>query len=104
MSLEGRVALITGGCGHLGQTFAETLMELGANVVLLDMQENENVCESLREHYSSKVISMSCDLEKENDIQNSVANTLKIFNRLDIVVNNAAFLGTSDLKNNTLLK
>jgi len=98
MSLEGRVALITGGCGHLGQTFAETLMELGANVVLLDMQENENVCESLREHYSSKVISMSCDLEKENDIQNSVANTLKIFNRLDIVVNNAAFLGTSDLE------
>jgi NAD(P)-dependent dehydrogenase (short-subunit alcohol dehydrogenase family) len=98
MSLEGRVALITGGCGHLGQTFAETLMELGANVVLLDVQENETVCESLREHYSSKVISMSCDLEKENEIKNSVADALKIFNRLDIVVNNAAFVGTSDLE------
>jgi NAD(P)-dependent dehydrogenase (short-subunit alcohol dehydrogenase family) len=98
MSLEGRVALITGGCGQLGQTFAETLMELGANVVLLDVQENETVCESLREHYSSKVISMSCDLEKENEIKNIVADTLKTFNRLDIVVNNAAFVGTSDLE------
>jgi len=98
MSLEGRVALITGGCGYLGQTFAETLMELGANIVLLDLQENENVCESLREHYSSKVISISCDLEKENEIKNSVAEILKIFNRLDIVVNNGAFAGTTDLE------
>ena len=33
MSLEGRVAIITGGSGHLGKIFAGTLMELGANVV-----------------------------------------------------------------------
>jgi NAD(P)-dependent dehydrogenase (short-subunit alcohol dehydrogenase family) len=98
MSLDGRVALITGGCGHLGQTFAETLMELGANIVLLDLEENENVCESLREHYSQKVISISCDLEKENEIRNSVADILKIFNRLDIVVNNGAFVGTKVLE------
>ena len=91
MSLEGRVALITGGCGHLGQTFAGTLMELGANVVLLDVQENAAVCESLQEHYSSKVISVSCNLEKEEEIQKSVANILEVFDRLDIVVNNAAF-------------
>ena len=43
MSLEGRVALITGGGGHLGQTFAATFMELGADVVLLDIQKEESV-------------------------------------------------------------
>ena len=98
MSLEGRVALITGGCGHLGQTFAATFMELGADVVLLDIQKEESVVQSLRNEYSTKVISLSCDIEKEEDIQKSVANALETFNRLDIVVNNAAFVGTSDLE------
>ena len=69
MSLEGRVALITGGCGHLGQTFAATFMELGADVVLLDIQKEESVVESLCNEYSTKVISLSCDIEKEEDIQ-----------------------------------
>ena len=56
MSLEGRVALVTGGCGHLGQTFAATFMELGADVVLLDIQKEEYVVESLRNEYSRKVV------------------------------------------------
>ena len=62
MSLEGRVALITGGCGHLGQTFAATFMELGADVVLLDIQKEESVVQSLRNEYSKKVICISCEM------------------------------------------
>lgn len=98
MSLEGRVALISGGCGHLGQTFAATFMELGADVVLLDIQKEESVVQSLRNEYSTKVICISCNMEQEEDIRKSVANALETFNRLDIVVNNAAFVGTSDLE------
>ena len=41
MDLNGRVALITGGAGHLGRTFAESLLELGARVVLVDAREVE---------------------------------------------------------------
>jgi NAD(P)-dependent dehydrogenase (short-subunit alcohol dehydrogenase family) len=98
ISLEGRVALITGGCGHLGQTFAATFMELGADVVLLDIQKEKSVVESLRKEYSTNVISISCDMEQEDEIRKSVASALETFNRLDIVVNNAAFVGTLDLE------
>ena len=36
MDLRGRRALVTGGGGHLGREFAETLAELGADVLLVD--------------------------------------------------------------------
>ena len=34
MSLKGRIALITGGAGHIGSAMAEALAELGANIVI----------------------------------------------------------------------
>ena len=37
--LKGRTAVVTGGCGILGQRFAEGLAEFGADVALLDLDE-----------------------------------------------------------------
>jgi len=37
MSLKGRVALITGGAGHIGSALAEALAEIGADIVILDV-------------------------------------------------------------------
>ncbi len=37
--LKGRTAVVTGGCGILGQRFADGLAEFGANVALLDLDE-----------------------------------------------------------------
>jgi NAD(P)-dependent dehydrogenase (short-subunit alcohol dehydrogenase family) len=37
MNLQGRVALITGGGGHIGAAMCETLAELGAAIVVLDV-------------------------------------------------------------------
>ena len=36
LSLKGRVALVTGGAGHIGHVIANTYAELGAAVVVLD--------------------------------------------------------------------
>ena len=49
MNLKGRGALITGGAGHIGSVLAETLAELGANVVLLDL-DKEN-CERVSKKF-----------------------------------------------------
>ena len=37
MSLKGRMAVITGGAGHLGSVIAEVLAECGAGIVLVDI-------------------------------------------------------------------
>ena len=36
MNLQGRVALITGGAGHIGSAMGEGLAELGASIAVLD--------------------------------------------------------------------
>ena len=37
IDLTGRKALVTGGAGHIGLAVCETLLELGANVAILDV-------------------------------------------------------------------
>ena len=40
-SLSGKVALITGGAGLLGRAHAEALMQLGATVILTDINQED---------------------------------------------------------------
>ena len=37
MNLQGRVALVTGGAGHLGSAMADALAEQGASIALIDL-------------------------------------------------------------------
>ncbi len=100
MSLSGRVALITGGAGHLGRAFAGALLELGARVVLADMDADgcAGAARDLRDRYHSEVIDMPLDLGVDEQIDQCVENIRRRLGRLDILINNAAFVGDSDLK------
>ena len=40
LSMEGRLAVITRGCGHIGHAIAEGLAEQGCNLLLIDRAEN----------------------------------------------------------------
>ncbi|MBU0564598.1 MAG: SDR family oxidoreductase [Gammaproteobacteria bacterium] len=98
LNMAGRVVLITGGLGHLGRMAAETLAELGADIVLLDLPSGpmEEVVADLRERYSVKVEYVSFDLEKDN-VADVPAIIEGLFGRLDVLINNAAFVGTSNI-------
>ena len=43
MDLHGRVALVTGGAGHIGSAICDALAEMGANIVVID--SNKELCE-----------------------------------------------------------
>ena len=67
MRLDGRVALITGGAGHIGSAMAETLAELGCQLCLLDCDEShlEQVRARIATSFGVRVETVACDLEKE---------------------------------------
>jgi len=100
MSLSGRVALVTGGAGHIGLAICETLGELGAAVAVLDIHQESTikVAEQIQLKFGVETIPLVVDLADQQSVQAVPGQVLDRFGRLDILVNNAAFVGTSNLK------
>jgi NAD(P)-dependent dehydrogenase (short-subunit alcohol dehydrogenase family) len=100
MDMRGRRALITGATGFLGQVMAETLAEVGADLILVD-RPGSNFLElenRLISTWNVKAISLACDLETEKDRDSMVANVKSDGFGLGCLVNNAAFVGSSNLQ------
>ncbi len=97
--LTGRTGLITGAVGGLGKVFAETLAELGSNLILVDLpgKSLDILAKDLKHRWNTEVSFFEIDLEAENDRQSLITNIKKDFDQLNILVNNAAFVGNSDL-------
>jgi NAD(P)-dependent dehydrogenase (short-subunit alcohol dehydrogenase family) len=91
-SLQGQVALITGGGGMLGYQHAAAVIECGGTPVLLDidligLRRSE---EKLQAEFNQSVLALECDItiiEKLISVKNDV---LERFGRIDILINNAA--------------
>jgi len=99
MSLKGRVAVITGGAGHIGTAMADTLAELGADIVIVDIsfESCSSVCEQISKNYNIDTLPLAADLAHEEQIRMIPQDVTDKFNRLDILINCAAFVGTSNL-------
>jgi NAD(P)-dependent dehydrogenase (short-subunit alcohol dehydrogenase family) len=98
-NLRGRSALITGAAGHLGKVFADTLAELGADLILVDQQVSnlEEFSDLLSQRWDVKVFTKNCDLELSDERDELISWVKEIAEPLHILVNNAAFAGTSNL-------
>ena len=94
--VSGKVVLITGGAGHLGKKIAETFVDLGASVILVD--RDERALKSQFEELNGKVEIFTCDLELEEQRGSLIKKFEDSSRKIDILVNNAAFVGTSALK------
>lgn len=94
--LNDRVAIITGGAGHLGRAFAATLLELGARVVLVD--RDEPALERASKELGGTVSTVVADLLDEASTAKVVPVVLERHGRLDVLVNNAAFTGATGLE------
>lgn len=100
MNLSGRRALITGAAGGLGQMMADTLAELGAGLVLVDRpgSDLQTLTQSLVRRWGAKVSAYECDLEQQDSRAELIEGIKNSTEDLNILINNAAFVGTSELQ------
>jgi len=98
-NLKGRRALITGSTGALGRVMADTLAELGADLVLVDRpgSDFDDLIVSLTERWDANVECQVCDLEQQTQRTELMASLKDSGKGLNILINNAAFVGTSEL-------
>ena len=90
--LDGRVALVTGAAAGLGRAMAQALVRAGANVVFADINAGATggaVAEVAFREGCGKAMGMPCDITRPDDCERTVAETLRLFGGLHILVNNA---------------
>lgn len=98
MDLQGRRGLVTGAAGHLGRVIAHTLAELSCDMVLVDRPGSDYGGLAIElARFGIGVEVLDCDLEDEHQRDELVAALNLGERRLDVLVNNAAFVGTSGL-------
>jgi len=100
INLSGRRALITGAAGGLGKIIASTLAELGADLLLVDQKEVEldQIKMLIIDRWRVRVDCQICDLEQQLQRDQLISYIKQSTLKLNILVNNAAFVGTSDLQ------
>jgi NAD(P)-dependent dehydrogenase (short-subunit alcohol dehydrogenase family) len=96
-SLEGKKSLITGAAGKLGTVFADTLAELGSELILVDKPGSnlEDLKQTIQDRWNINSDLYECDLELEFERDILLRELRK--KEINVLVNNAAFVGTSDL-------
>jgi NAD(P)-dependent dehydrogenase (short-subunit alcohol dehydrogenase family) len=102
--LDGQVALVTGGGSGIGRGIVTRFLEEGARVGILERFPDR--VEQLRTDFGQAVYPVQGDVTRLEDNQRAVAETVRAFGQLDILVGNAgvfdSFLRFEDLPEATL--
>ncbi len=86
------VALITGGNRGIGKSIALEFAKASVNVVINyyhHEQEALELAEYIREHYDVEVMTIACDVSKEEEVEMMVNQITDAYGTIDILVNNA---------------
>ncbi|WP_411345179.1 2-dehydro-3-deoxy-D-gluconate 5-dehydrogenase KduD [Paenibacillus sp. WLX1005] len=89
--LNGKVALVTGSSGGLGQGMALGLAEAGADVVCVSYSDSNDTVEKVKA-LGRDAISIEADLSKHDQLENVVGQALNFKGQIDILVNNAGII------------
>ncbi len=90
--LEKKVAIITGGAGSIGKITAKLFLDEGAKVMLVDLAEDA-LKNAVTELNNTNVKFCVADVSKAADVEHYVAETVKVFGKIDVFFNNAGIEG-----------
>ena len=88
--VKGKTALITGAAGGLGEGIATLLANEGANVIVADINEagGKKVVASIQEE-GGEAAFIKLDISIESDWEKAILETVSMYKKLDVLVNNA---------------
>jgi NAD(P)-dependent dehydrogenase (short-subunit alcohol dehydrogenase family) len=90
LSLEGKVAIITGGASGIGLGTAKKLAAFGASVSIFDVNDiNGKSAENEILQTGAKVNYYHCDVRIAEECKKAVDDTFNLYGRIDILFNNA---------------
>jgi len=97
MSLDGQVALVTGGARGIGRAIAERVAEDGADVALADVREPE-LAEAVRavEALGRRALGLTVDVADRAAVERMVETTVRELGAIDILFNNAGIIMVHD--------
>jgi 3-oxoacyl-[acyl-carrier protein] reductase len=89
ISLEGKVAIVTGASRGIGRSIAEEFARAGADVVVNYNKTPAQELVQLAESLGRKAIAVQADVSSVADCEKLIDEAMKAFGKIDVLVNNA---------------
>jgi 3-oxoacyl-[acyl-carrier protein] reductase len=92
VELSGRVALVTGGAGGIGEAVVRCLAKAGISGIAINYRKSKREAEELAQEISRagvKAVAVQADVQNDEQVRSVIAEIGETFGRLDIVINNA---------------
>ncbi len=98
ISLDGKLAIITGAASGIGMATTKLLAEMGAIIALIDINKSDgNEIATQIEKSGGNAKFYLCDITSDKDCKNTVNAINKDFGRIDILFNNAGVINRKDI-------
>jgi 3-oxoacyl-[acyl-carrier protein] reductase len=96
--LKKKVVIVTGGASGIGREISIKFAKEGASIVVADLNEEEaiKVLDRIKEEHGDAIF-IETDVSKEASVINMVNETIKKYNKIEILVNNAGIISISNL-------
>ncbi len=96
MRFQGKVAIVTGGSKGIGKAIAKQLTHEGASVVIngRDMNALEEATQEIRRE-GGQITAIQADVSKSGDVKAMIDKVIEDYDRIDILINNAAVFAES---------
>lgn len=91
-ALKGKTIVVTGGGSGLGKAMTKYFLELGANVAISsrDLEKLKTTASELEKETNGTCLPIQCDVRHYDQVEAMLAEVLKSFGKVDVLLNNAA--------------
>ncbi|MGM7693074.1 SDR family NAD(P)-dependent oxidoreductase [Staphylococcus saprophyticus] len=93
-NLQDKVIILTGGLGLIGSKYTEALLSYGANVVLIDIKEDEWLSsklhlEKFKKFSNQRLDYFNSNITNENTVESVYNKVMESYGKIDVLINNA---------------